>query len=61
MNRNEFAGTIDVEFELDGPKRPRGGEKHEAPVPEGSTPRLTRLMALAIKCLGMVERSEVLD
>lgn len=61
MNRDTFAGTIDVEFELDGPKRLRGGDKREAPVPEASAPRLTRLMALAIKCLGMVERSEVLD
>jgi hypothetical protein len=61
MNRNRFAETINVEFELDAPRRPRAGEKREAPGPEGSTPRLTRLMALAIKCLGMVERSEVLD
>jgi hypothetical protein len=61
MNRNGSMGTIDVEFELDAPKRPRKGEKREPQAGGGQTPRLTRLMALAIKCLGMVESGEVLD
>jgi hypothetical protein len=61
MNRNEIAPTIEIEFELEAPKRPRVGARREPNATGGQTPRLTRLMALAIKCLGMVESGEVLD
>ena len=61
MNRNGIPAAIDVEFELDAPKRPRSQANRELPRTVRQTPRLTRLMALAIKCLGMVEGGEILD
>jgi hypothetical protein len=61
VNRNGIPAAIDVEFELDAPKRPRSQAHREPPATVGQTPRLTRLMALAIKCLGMVETGEFLD
>lgn len=42
------------------PKRPSAVTRREVK-PCGQMPRLTRLMALAIKCLGMVENGEVSD
>jgi hypothetical protein len=56
------AQTIDVEFELEAPRRRQkeGDPRHQA-APGGCIPRLARLMALAIKCRAMVERGEVRD
>lgn len=50
--------NIKIEFELDMPER-RPSVK--AATPRGQTPRLSRLMALAIKCDDLVERGEVRD
>jgi hypothetical protein len=61
MNRDGSAGTIDLEFELDVPMRPRAAADSQSQRPAGQTPHLTRLMALAIKCLAMVESGEVRD
>jgi len=61
MNRNELSSTIDVQFDLDIPKRQSKGAKREVEPRDGQMPRLTRLMALAIKCLGLVESGEVSD
>ena len=49
--------NVEIEFELDLPeRRPR----EDAP-PKGRIPRLSRLMALAIKCDGAVARGDVRD
>ena len=61
MNRSEFAGTIDVEFELDTPLRSFAADAPQPQPSAGSTPHLARLMALAIKCLDLVESGEVRD
>lgn len=61
MNPSGVARTIDVEFHLDLPRRPQPKAKRPGQPTDGQTPRLTRLMALAIKCLGMVESGEILD
>jgi hypothetical protein len=61
MNRNVLSPTIDVQFDLGMPKRPSAITRREVEPSGGQMPRLTRLMALAIKCLGMVESGEVSD
>jgi hypothetical protein len=61
MNRSEFAGTIDVEFELDTPLRSCAAVACQLLPSAGCTPHLARLMALAIKCLDLVESGEVRD
>ncbi|MBI4910945.1 MAG: hypothetical protein HY820_45465 [Acidobacteria bacterium] len=61
MNRNDLSSTIDVQFDLGTPKRATVGATREVKPRGGQMPRLTRLMALAIKCLGMVESGEVSD
>jgi hypothetical protein len=53
--------TIDVEFEFHAPRRQRDRDDAGPPVPHGSVPRLSRLMALAIKCNDMVARGEISD
>jgi len=60
MNRSEFAGTIDVEFELDTPLRSLAAGAPQSQS-AGCTPHLARLMALAIKCRDLVESGEVRD
>jgi hypothetical protein len=56
------ARTIEFEFELEEPKRPpRERKRGQSAAPSGSVPRLSRLMALAIKCDGLVSRGEVMD
>ena len=59
---NRDGGAINFEFELKSVKR-RGREpaKKEPSTSTARVPRVTRLMALAIKFQGMVERSEVRD
>lgn len=54
--------SIEIEFELDAPGR-RSAEKADRrpATPQGRIPRLSRLMALAIKCDGAVARGEVRD
>lgn len=49
--------SIEVEFEMPAPQPT---ERPPAP-PRGRIPRLSRLMALAIKCDGAVARGEVQD
>jgi hypothetical protein len=61
MSHNGFVGTINVEFELDAPMRPHAAVNRQPQPSSGQTPLLTRLMALAIKCLAMVEKGEVRD
>jgi hypothetical protein len=61
MKRTEFAGTIDVEFELDTPLRSCAADVPQLQPSAGCTPHLARLMALAIKCLDLVESGEVRD
>ena len=60
MNRSEFAGTIDVEFELDTPLRSFAADAPQSQS-AGCTPHLARLVALAIKCRDLVESGEVRD
>ena len=61
MNRNGMRPTIDVEFELETPARACMPVQREPQAYGRQIPRLTRLLALAIKCLEMVERGEVRD
>ena len=61
MNRNLLLPTIDVAFKLDAPVRQRESAPREPKTRGIQTPHLVRLMALAIKCSGMIERGEVLD
>jgi hypothetical protein len=48
---------IEIEFELDVPEK----ANRQSSLPSGRIPRLSRLMALAIKCHGSVARGEVRD
>lgn len=59
---------LTVEFDIHfargsaGRREIRGGEAPPKPdLPEGSVPRLSRLMALAIRCDELVRRGEVAD
>ena len=56
------SSTIDIQFKLDAPPRPRGRKKGlpKAP-PSRRIPRLTRLLALAIKFEGLIRRGTVRD
>jgi hypothetical protein len=53
--------TIDVEFEFQAARCRRKDEDMSLTVPHGSVPRLSRLMALAIKCGDMVAHGEIAD
>lgn len=54
--------NIDIEFLLTAPKRhSREGAGPKTTDPSGRVPRLSRLMALAIKCDGLVTRGEARD
>lgn len=56
------SGGLEVEFTLSPNQRHRGKKKTSKPeVEPGSIPRVTRLMALAIKFDGMIARGEVRD
>ncbi len=56
------SGGLEVEFTLSPSQRHRGKKKTSKPaVAPGSIPRVTRLMALAIKFDGMIARGEVRD
>ena len=61
MNRNGMRPTIDVEFELEIPQRSRERAYDEPQTYGRQIPRLTRLMALAIKCLAMIESGAIRD
>jgi hypothetical protein len=61
MKPDAHIRTIDVEFHLDLPKRTQPDAKRHRSAPDSQIPRLARLVALAIKCLGMVENGEILD
>ncbi len=55
-------GSIDIEFEMEAPKRrSRESGGTERTTANGRIPRLSRLMALAIKCDGLVTRGEARD
>jgi len=53
--------SIEIEFELDVPGRSSRGTADKPATPPGRIPRLSRLMALAIKCDALVARGEVRD
>ncbi len=56
------SGGLEVEFTLSPSQRHQGKKKTSKPeVEPGSIPRVTRLMALAIKFDGMLARDEVRD
>jgi len=61
VNRSWSAATVDVEFELKTPVRSRAANGGQTPPTTGTTPRLARLMALAIKCRDLVEGGDVKD
>ena len=55
-------GRIEIEFGFEAPKRrSREGSGQKSSAPTGRIPRLSRLMALAIKCGGLVTRGEARD
>lgn len=56
------AGRIEIEFEFEAPKRrSREDSGQKSGPPSGRIPRLSRLMALAIKCGRLVTRGEARD
>jgi len=59
-NRKPTTSAIEVEVMLESPRygRPKAAVP---PVPSGRVPRLSRLMALAIKFQAMLDRKEIRD
>lgn len=58
-NRKSNVPGIEVEVTLDLPRRPKAEELKPEPAPR--MPRVTRLMALAVKWQGMVDAGELRD
>ncbi len=58
-NRRSSAPAIEVEVTLDLPRRPRA--EPVKPEPPVRMPRVTRLMALAVKYQGLVDAGELRD
>lgn len=58
-NRNSKMPGMEVEVTLELPRRPASGEMKPEPTPR--MPRVTRLMALAVKYQGMVDAGELRD
>jgi hypothetical protein len=54
-------GRIEIEFEIEPKRRSREGTGQKSSPPSGRIPRLSRLMALAIKCGGLVTRGQARD